>query len=232
MTCAEVLSTLSTASLRDMAPDSPVMAHCATCPDCARVTTALREREYEVASLLNGLPSMTNPIAIAERSVVIAKRRRLGNIAILMTGTALALTTWIALSLTFIPAMNRADARVGSTLRTETMQLTCLSPKQAGDIISPYIRSRGSTYYLPTTGLSVITVRGTSDELAKSRNLLRDFESDPNASCRVAADADRLRRTMEAVDQAFKDNAQPALAGSPPGPTNPSAKRPTAARTK
>jgi hypothetical protein len=216
MTCAEVLSTLSTASLRDMPPDSPVMAHCATCPDCARVTTALREKEYEAASVLNGLPSMSNPIAIAEHSVVIAKRRRLGTIAMLMTGTALALTTWIALSLTFIPAMNRADARLGSVLRTETMQLTCLSPKQAGDIISPYIRAHGSAFYLPTSDLSLITVRGTADELAKSRNLIQELESDPNASCRVRAEADRLRRTIEAVDQAVLQNAQPARASPDP----------------
>jgi hypothetical protein len=208
------------------------MAHCATCPECARVTTGLREREYEAASLLNGLPSMSNPIAIAEQSVVIAKRRRLGNIAMLMTGTALALTTWIALSLTFIPAMNRADSRLGSVLHTETIQLSCLSPKQAGDIINPYVRSRGSTYYLPTTDLSVITVRGTSDELAKSRNLLREFESDPNASCRVSAEADRLRRTMQAVDQAVKDNSQPVLAGSASGPAYTVTKQPTTAKTK
>ena len=66
MTCAEVLETLSTASLRDMPADSAVMAHCATCPDCARVTTLLREKEYEAASVLNGLPPMSNPLTLAE----------------------------------------------------------------------------------------------------------------------------------------------------------------------
>ncbi|HEY5022439.1 MAG TPA: hypothetical protein VII30_08140, partial [Gemmatimonadaceae bacterium] len=64
MTCAQVLATLSTASLREMTPDSAVMAHCATCPDCARVTTMVREKEYEAASVLNGLPPMSNPIAV------------------------------------------------------------------------------------------------------------------------------------------------------------------------
>jgi hypothetical protein len=224
MTCAEVLATLSTASLRDMPADSPVMAHCADCPDCARVTTALREREYEAASVLNGLPSMSNPIAIADRSAVIAKRRRLGSIAMIMTGTALALTTWIAASLTIIPALNRADARVGTVLNTETIQLTCLSPKQAGDIISPYMRSHGSAYYIPTSGLSAITVRGTADEVAKSRNLLSEFESDPNASCRLSADADHLRRTIDAVNQAVND-ANTAPEGAP-------AKVPAALKTK
>lgn len=215
MTCAEVLSTLSTASLRDMPADSPLMAHCAECADCSRVTTTLREREYEAASVLNGLPPLGNPIAIAERSVLTSKRRRLGNIAVFGTGTALAVTIWIAASLSIIPALNRADRRIATTLRTETIPLTCLSPKQAGDIISPYVRSQGSAYYLPTSGLSAITVRGTPRELEKSRNLLGDFENDPNAACRVSADADRIRRTMEAVDQAFSQGdprAAPALA--------------------
>src|SRR4051812_1100718 len=102
MTCAEVLSTLSTTSLRDMTADSPVMAHCASCPDCARVTTALRDREYVAASVLNGLPPLSNPIAIAQQSVVIAKRRRLGSFAVLAAGTALAATIWIAASLSII----------------------------------------------------------------------------------------------------------------------------------
>jgi hypothetical protein len=65
------------------------------------------------------------------------------------------------------------------------MQLSCLSPQQAADIINPYVRSHGSTYYIPTTGISAITVRGTREELSKSRNLIHDFESDPKAACHL-----------------------------------------------
>jgi hypothetical protein len=190
MTCAEVLETLSTASLRDMPVDSAVIAHCASCPDCARVTTMLREKEYEAASVLNGLPPMSNPVALAEESVVTSKRRRVGRIAVIATGTALAATIWIAASLTIIPALNDADARSGSTLRTETMQLTCLSPQQAASIISPYVRSHGSTFYIPSGGISAITVRGNATELAKSRDLIGEFEADPGAACRLKGSAD------------------------------------------
>lgn len=185
MTCTEVLATLSTASLREMIPDSAVMVHCETCPDCAQVTTMLRDREYEAATVLNGLPPMSNPIAVAEQSVLTSKRRRLGRVAVMISGTALAVTIWIAASLTVIPALNRADANIALRLRTETMQLSCLSPQQAADIINPYVRSHGSTYYILSTGISAITVRGTPEELAKSRNLIHDFESDPNAACHV-----------------------------------------------
>ena len=184
MTCAQVLATLSTASLREMAPDSAVMAHCATCPDCARVTTMVREKEYEAATVLNGLAPMSNPIAVAEQAMITSKRRRLGRVAVMISGTALAATIWIAASLTVIPLLNRADSRI-SALRTETIPLTCLSPKQAADIINPYVRSHGSAYYLPSSGIAAITVRGTPLELAKSRELIRAFENDPSAACHI-----------------------------------------------
>jgi hypothetical protein len=221
MNCTEVLSALSTASLRDMAPDSEVMLHCDTCPDCARVTTVLRDREYEAATLLNGLPPMSNPITVAEQSVTASRRRRTGRIAVMISGAALVVTIWIASALTIIPALNNADADAANTLHTETMQLSCLSPQQAADIINPYVRSHGSTYYLPTTGISAITVRATPGELAKSRNLIHDFESDPKAACHVPENTS-VSPEQAALMKADK-NAAPVLAGD---------KVPTAPKTK
>jgi hypothetical protein len=137
--------------------------------------------------LFNSLPSLSNPLAIAEAAVSMGRRRRKGRIVVMITGTALAVTIWIAAATTVIPALNRADVRVASDLRTETIQLSCLSPRQAGDIISPYVRSHGSTFYLPTSGLSAITVRGTIKELSKSRDLISKFENDPSAACHLPA---------------------------------------------
>jgi type II secretory pathway component GspD/PulD (secretin) len=128
---------------------------------------------------------MSNPIAVAERSMVASKRRRLGRVAVMISGAALAATIWIAAALTVVPAMNEADVNNANALHTETMQLSCLSPQQAADIINPYVRSHGSAYYIPTTGISAITVRGTRQELLKSRNLIHDFESDPKAACHL-----------------------------------------------
>ncbi len=130
MNCSEVLATLSTASLRDMPPDSDVMLHCDTCPDCARVTTILRDREYEAATLLNGLPPMSNPIAIAEQSVIASKRRRVGRVAVVISGAALIVTIWVAAALTVVPAMNNSEINDATALHTETMQLSCLSPNR------------------------------------------------------------------------------------------------------
>ncbi len=213
MTCAEVLETLSTASLRDMQPDSAVMAHCATCPDCARVTTLLREKEYEAASVLNGLPPMSNPITLAEESMVTSKRRRVGRIAVFGTGAALVATIWIAASLTIFPELIHSDSPP-SELRTETMQLSCLSPQQAADIINPYIRSHGSNWYIPKSGLSVITIRGTGDELAKSRDLIAQFETDPGAACKIkGGDGNPIADPAVSVD--VDPAMRPVIAGEP-----------------
>lgn len=185
MTCEDCLSALATESLREMTPDSAVMQHCATCPDCARVTTTLRDREYETATVLNGLPPMSNPLTVAETAVRTAQRRRIGRVVVMITGAALAVTIWIVAATMVIPALDRADVRTGSSLRTVTMPLSCLSPQQAADIIDPYVRSPGSTYYIPRSGISAITVRGTPEELTHALDLISDFEKDPSAACRV-----------------------------------------------
>jgi hypothetical protein len=187
MTCEECLSALATESLREMTPDSRVAQHCATCPDCARLTTMLRDREYETATVFNGLPPMSNPLTVAETALRIAQRRRVGRVAVMASGVALLATIGIVGATIVVPALNESDQVVRTTLSTETIPLTCLSPKQAADIINPYVRGRNSMYYVPSSGISAITVRGTRQELIKSRDLLQEFEQDPNAACRATA---------------------------------------------
>jgi hypothetical protein len=202
-----------------MTPESAVMQHCATCPDCARVTTMLRDKEYETATVLNSLPPMTNPLTVAETAVRTAQRRRVGRVAVMISGAALVVTLWIVAATIVIPALNGGDlarypvvAGEMQGLRTETIPLSCLSPAQAGDIISPYVRARGSTYYVPSSGISAITVRGTRAELAKSRTLIRDFESDPSAACRLPM---TIMRKLQ--NEMLKDQGQTS---SEPNPAN------------
>lgn len=184
MTCKECLAALETESLREMTPDSPVMQHCARCPDCARVTTMLREKEYETATVLNTLPPMSSPLTVAETAVLTAQRRRVGRVAVMISGAALVVTLLIVAVTIVWPAFEDDDPRVAG-VRTETMQLSCLSPQQAGDIITPYIVSRKSRISIPSSAIGAITVTGTPDELAKSRQLILEFEKDPTAACRL-----------------------------------------------
>jgi len=215
MTCEQCLSELATGSLRELPSDSAVMQHCATCPDCSRLTTLLRDREYEAATVLNNLPPMSNPIAVAEASVLTAHRRRVGGVVVMLSGAALVVTIWLALANTIIPAMNSSEMGARKTLRTETISLQCLSPQQAADVISPYIREAGSTYFLPTSGISAITVRGSPGEIAKARSLIEQFEPDAGAACRVSP-ADLPQKAVGVQDRlgrADAGNATPVIAG-------------------
>jgi hypothetical protein len=187
MTCEECLAEIESGSLRDLPADSPVMLHCARCPDCARVTTLLREREYNAATLLNTLPPLSNPLSVAEAAVRMSHRRRVGRVVVMLSGAALVATIWITAATLIIPMFDDDTPGPQSTLRTETIALSCLSAEQAGDIIEPYIRTHRSAYYAPRSGISAITVRGSAEELAKARELIREFESDPAAACRVPA---------------------------------------------
>jgi type II secretory pathway component GspD/PulD (secretin) len=153
---------------------------------------------------------MSNPLTVAETSVRTAHRRRTGRVVVMLSGAALVVTIWIAAATTIIPALNRADAGTASALRTETIPLRCLSPQQAADIIDPYVRTRGSTYYVPTSGISAITVRGNASQVAKARNLIAVFEEDPGAACRSTPAATAARKMAE--DKSSKD-AAPVIAG-------------------
>jgi len=98
-----------------------------------------------------------------------------------------------------------------ATLLTETIPLTCLSPQQAADIIDPYVRTHGSLYFIPTSGISAITVRGSAAQLRKPKDLIREFETDPGAACRNPAAG------LKAAGKTDADlrQAAPVLAGPP-----------------
>ncbi len=211
MTCEECLSELATGSLRELPSDSAVMQHCATCPDCSRLTTLLRDREYEAATVLNNLPPMSNPIAVAETSVLTAHRRRVGGVVVMLSGAALVVTIWFTAATMIFPAM-RGNGPM-STLLTETIPLSCLSPQQAADIVDPYLRTHGSLYFIPTSGISALTLRGTAAQLRKSKDLIREFETDPNAACRVSpADVMKARGRQDQLGRTTPSGVEPAIA--------------------
>jgi hypothetical protein len=224
MNCNECLAALETESLREMTPDSPLLRHCATCPDCARLTTMLRDKEYETATVLNSLPPMSNPLTVAENAVNMAQRRRVGRVAVMLSGAALVITLWFVAARIVYPVFEDDDVRLARTI-TEIIPLTCLSPQQAGDIIEPHLRSNRARYYAPTSGLHTITVRATPEEVAKSRALIRVFENDPNAACRATGHslAD-LEKDLWKLRGAFPNpNPNPNLRSNP----NPNSDRAT-----
>jgi hypothetical protein len=225
MNCREGLEELATGSLRELSPDSPVSHHAASCPDCGPLLTQLRDREYNAATILNNLPPLSNPIAVAETAGRLSRRRRVGGVVVTLTAIALGISIWFAVH-TMLPNFNRAIGDV-STLRTETIPLSCLSPEQAGEIISPYVRSHGSTYYTPPPGVAAITVRATESELGQVHDLLRNFDNSLNTSCQTAgrASGGGLGEALKGLEdlqrlKSLEDlqQLQPVLAGENPKP--------------
>lgn len=197
MNCSECLEELATGSLRELSPDSAVSRHAASCPGCGPLLTQLRDREYQAATILNNLPPMSNPITVAETAGRLAQRRRMGSVVVTLSSIALGFAIWFA-AYTILPDLTG----VGSTpaTLTETFPLKCLSPQQAGQIVNPYVRSRGTMYYT-TDGVAAITVRATPAEMARVREVLRNFDSGRNASCFTGV-ADALHQAEAALKAA------------------------------
>jgi hypothetical protein len=173
----------------------------------------LRELEYDTASTLNNLPPLTSPLSLAERSATLSRRRRVGRLVVSMSGIIGAIIIAAVASTMLVHQRiwnGIAGPASASALRTETITLTCLSPEQAADIINPYVRSRGSVYYTPSSGISVITVRGTAREIERSRSLLHELEGDPAAACRNPTGAD----LADSKRRANEDALRPELAGT------------------
>lgn len=186
MNCRECLEELSTGSLRDLTSDSAVSRHAAACPDCGPLLTQLRDREYQAATVLNGLPPLDNPVVVAETAGRLAHRRRIGRIAVTISAIALGLTIWFTAD-TMISDVAGAGFNQVAAQHTETIPLSCLSPEQAGEIIDPYVRSHGSIYYVAPAGIAAITVRATASELAQVRSVLRNFDNANSGTCRASA---------------------------------------------
>jgi hypothetical protein len=211
MKCSECLEELATGSLRELSPESPVSRHAASCPDCGPLLTQLREQEYQAATVLNNLPPLSNPITVAETAGRLAQRRRMGGVVVTISSIALAIAIWFAAD-TLIPDLTRSGFHPATI--TETFPLTCLSPKQAGDMVNPYVRSPGTMYYTPK-GVAAITVRATPAEMERVREVLRDFDNGRNASCVTRPPAVERPAQPERPEVIERPEAvEPVLAGT------------------
>jgi hypothetical protein len=230
MNCHECLEELATGSLRELSAESAVSRHAAGCPDCGPLLTQLRDREYQAATVLNTLPPISDPVIVAESAGKLSHRRRMGGVVVTLASIALGLSMWFAAS-TLIPDIIDGGHGMGG-LQTETIPLSCLSPQQAGDIISPYVRGRGRIYYT-APGVSAITVRASPSETWRIKDVLKNFDNPRATTCGASgkANADALQRQLEAgatLDQeqkaleeqirAKQSSDAPVLAGDKPIP--------------
>lgn len=183
MTCQECLSTLATASVIEIDQSDGARQHCATCEDCSRVIRLITESEHDLAVALDRISSSVPATQTAETAIALARRRRTGKVLSIVFAVLIAITLWITWIQVIVPSMRAtAEIAAGNHL-TETIKLRCLSSDQAGELISPYVRSSGSVYYPAKPPMRVITVRGTPEELRTVKALLHKFDDPDETTC-------------------------------------------------
>jgi hypothetical protein len=174
MTCAECISAVAVADYADMEAASPIGLHCATCPDCRRVVTQVRDRERNAASMLGAVRMSAFP-AVVTRDALVASRRRIARRWRRFLIAALGATASFALVREVIPRLRSEGIIASDPVVTMTLQLKCITSSQASDLATPYLRTRSPAIY-EAKSLSAVTLRGPSIEVEQARRAIEEFD--------------------------------------------------------
>lgn len=175
ISCRECLTAVSTGSYSDMQPDTEVGVHCSTCPDCSRVVTQVRDRERRFAASLEELRMTTAPSEVAQ-SAIASQRMLKARIWRGLLFGALMATLSVAVVDWAIPAYERAvPITFGEGTVTETIPLSCITPRQASDLATPFLRSKSPAVYT-ARDIQAVTLRGVKGELLQAKAAIHDFD--------------------------------------------------------
>ncbi|MBA2687176.1 MAG: hypothetical protein H0U64_03660 [Gemmatimonadaceae bacterium] len=183
MTCEEYLAALSSAPIALVNQASDARAHFEGCPECSKMLASIEDGERGLGASLDMAKSLIPPTQTAELAIMTAKRRRVGKLAAIGLAVLIAVVFWITAIRVIVPTARETAQIVTSDLVTLTLRLRCMSSSQAGDLISPYVRSDGSAYYIIDGPF--ITVRAKAPELAKVKSLLAQLDDPSQLNCKV-----------------------------------------------
>ena len=183
MTCQECLAALATGSIAEIAHNGSAREHCATCEECSRVVRLIAEAERDLARAFDSIVSAVPATRTAEMAIGFSRRRRTARLLSAIFTLALAALIWLAWTRVVVRGA-QATAEIASlNQHTLTARLDCLTSNQAGELISPYVRSDGSAWYAAKPPLRILTVRGTPEELKKVREILAQFDNAKLSTC-------------------------------------------------
>lgn len=186
MTCEECLKELAVVSTREI-ERSEAWRHSNTCSDCARIVRVLTESEDELAATLDATTSQVPADLTSRRAIALAHRRKVTRrLSLAFAGLAAGII-WMTISRWILPSTSGFRGLGGGHLEaglvTETLEIRCLKNEQARELIVPYMQSDGSGAIIPSSDLSVVTVRGTSTELGQVKEVLLRFDVAPSDKC-------------------------------------------------
>ncbi len=183
MTCEEYLAALSSAPIGQVNQAGDARAHFESCLECSKMLVVIQEGERGLGASLDSNRSLVPPTQTAELAIVTAKSRRVGKLAALGLAVSIAVVLWITAIRVIVPTARETAQIVTSSLVTQTLTLRCMTSSQAGDLISPYVRSDGSAYYIVDGPF--ITVRATASELARVKSLLAQLDDPRQLKCKA-----------------------------------------------
>lgn len=169
-TCSECLAEMSTVRLAAAGPGSAVSLHCAQCPECAAVAQDVAYAERRLAYALNNAQPGMLPSEVSVNAMEGSEQLRRKRVGRWVRGVLLAAGAGFLAFAANDYYMSKAEQR--GQIPMETISLRCLTPEQAIELVTPYLRSSGSAVYM-TKGLHVITMRGRVDEFLSAKNQLR-----------------------------------------------------------
>jgi hypothetical protein len=174
-TCAQCLARLATESVATVSSDSQLAVHTAVCPDCARTLEDLR---YAERYLGNGMASMTTSrdyVAAATGPLDPSERLHRKRIARRIRFALFALAGGVVVAGLELTRSTTPSPHPDS-IRMETIPLGCLTPRQASELVTPYLRSNGSAVYTQDE-LRTVTIRGRLEEFNAAKAEIARFDA-------------------------------------------------------
>ena len=171
--CARCLGDLSTIRIGDMHAGSSAALHCESCPKCAGLAQEIAYAERRLSTALSEARSRFTAEELSQAALTgseRARRRQVGQRVRGLLGIAGCVAFWFFMEYTFIP---RIDP--GQHLPIETITLRCLTPEQASDLATPYLRGHGSAIY-QTKGFKAIAIRGLPSEALQAAMKVRQLD--------------------------------------------------------
>jgi len=184
MTCDEYTRLLMTRSWTEL-NEGEAHEHASTCARCSELRQLTETAETRLGLALSAARSSLHPSVLADRAIIGARLRSLERGLLVIPILLVALIIWMGIrGLPPSTVEILTGRRALPPLTTETIALRCLSVEQARSLARPYLGSDEAVIAGSSGSIRTLTVRGTAHAVNQAKDVLKRFESDPNAACR------------------------------------------------
>lgn len=170
--CAQCLSDLSTMRVSDIRQGTSAALHLETCPRCASIAEEIAYAERRLSTALAETHSSFTPEELSHGALVGSERERRKVVGRWVQGILAA--TGCVLFYFFMENVILPRAEQSEKVRTETITLRCLTPEQAMEIATPYLRSSGSIS--SPKGMRIVTITGKHDEFEAAISRVKSID--------------------------------------------------------